>query len=252
MQTVTKPYVLSIAGFDPSAGAGVLADVKTIEANGGYGLGVVSALTYQNDVCFEGLDWVTLDKVQEQIRLLLQRLHIRCIKIGLVESLPVLEALLLYLHKHISQPVVVWDPVLKASAGFTFHDNWNAQALQRVLKLVTVITPNLPEMEQLCGSANWQPFAKEWATSCAVYVKGGHSTSEMLEDVLFTPNEVLRFFGERLPNGSKHGSGCVFSAALAAQLALGQSLENAAQLAHQYTRRLLASNETLLGYHQYV
>ncbi|RYY19665.1 MAG: hypothetical protein EOO36_05300, partial [Cytophagaceae bacterium] len=93
-----RPYALTIAGFDPSAGAGVLADIKTLEANGVYGLAACTALTQQNDVAFERVNWVGLADIQDQVRLLLARFRVDFIKIGLIESLPVLGELLGWLR----------------------------------------------------------------------------------------------------------------------------------------------------------
>src|ERR1035437_5718713 len=101
MHNGNRPFVLSIAGFDPSAGAGVLADVKTFEACGAYGMGVVSALTYQNDVSFEKVEWLELSQIIEQIKVLQKRFQFDFIKIGLIENLEVLNGLISYLKSHI-------------------------------------------------------------------------------------------------------------------------------------------------------
>src|SRR3954465_4317634 len=116
-----KPYVLSIAGFDPSAGAGVLADIKTCENNGVYGFGVVSALTWQNDTSFEKVEWIDCYKIIQQVGILLRRFDIKYIKIGLIESVQVLNQLISFLKLRIKDPVIIYDPILKASAGFVFH-----------------------------------------------------------------------------------------------------------------------------------
>ena len=116
-----KPYVLSIAGFDPSAGAGVLADIKTFESNGVYGFGVASALTWQNDIEFEKVEWIDYYKIIQQISVLLRRFDIQYVKIGLIESLHVLNELTRFLKERIKNPVIIYDPILKASAGFVFH-----------------------------------------------------------------------------------------------------------------------------------
>jgi len=112
---------LSIAGFDPSAGAGVLADIKTFEANGVYGFGVVTALTYQNDIEFDKVEWMDVEKIEEQVAVLLRRFKMRHVKIGLIENIEVLDRLVQFLKTSISDPVIIYDPIIKASAGFTFH-----------------------------------------------------------------------------------------------------------------------------------
>src|SRR5580700_49814 len=101
-----RPYVLSIAGLDPSAGAGILADIKTFENNGVYGLGVVSALTWQNDVEFEKIEWLDCYKIIQQVGILLRRFDIKYIKIGLVENMNVLHQIIGFLKARIKYPVI--------------------------------------------------------------------------------------------------------------------------------------------------
>ncbi|MDE3125539.1 MAG: bifunctional hydroxymethylpyrimidine kinase/phosphomethylpyrimidine kinase, partial [Bacteroidota bacterium] len=105
--TATRPYILTIAGFDPSGGAGILSDIKTIEANGGYGLGVLSANTWQNDIAFEKVEWVSLKDMQAQINILTSRFNFKYIKIGIVQNLAALYELLLFLRKKIPDAIIV-------------------------------------------------------------------------------------------------------------------------------------------------
>ena len=129
----TKPNILSIAGFDPSGGAGILADIKAIESNGGYGLGVLSANTWQNDIAFRKTKWMTLEEIKEQINILLERLPVMHFKIGLIESTDVLLSLVQFIKLHIPEAVIVWDPILKASAGFEFHSSIEQEKLSIIL-----------------------------------------------------------------------------------------------------------------------
>ena len=244
-----RPYVLSIAGFDPSAGAGLLADIKTFEENSVYGLGVVSALTWQNDISFEKVEWVDIDKITGQVEVLLKRFEIKYIKIGLIESFDVLEKLIEYLKGRIKDPVIIFDPILKASAGFTFH-NKPQKYLAEVLQNIYCITPNIPEAQQLFGAEDLQATLEDNSELVNIYLKGGHGDESSVLDMLFTSDHTYAFSNDRLPKGEKHGSGCVLSSALTAQLALGNALPLAAELANAYTYRFLASNETLLGYHK--
>lgn len=246
----SRPYALSIAGFDPSAGAGVLADVKTFENNGVYGFGVVSALTWQNDVEFDKVEWVAPEKIIEQVAVLLRRFAIRYVKIGLIESMDVLRQVVTYLIEQIKDVVIVYDPILKASAGFVFHEDAGQDQLLSVLHDITCITPNIPEAKQLFGSNDIEGKAEELSDTVNIYLKGGHSDDSIALDLLFVKDHTYAFPNDRLPNGAKHGSGCVLSAALTAQLALGNELPIAAEHANSYTYRFLGSNETLLGYHQ--
>lgn len=245
-----RPYALTIAGFDPSAGAGVLADVKALEASGVYGLAACTALTVQNDVTFERVSWVGLADMQDQIRLLLARFSVGFVKIGLIESLPVLLKLISWLKAHNPAAQIIWDPVLKATAGYEFHARPDADLLQAICRELALITPNQPEALRLIPAAASPGAAAEaLAAWCPVLLKGGHAAGDLATDVLLTAEARHVLASPRLPHGEKHGSGCVLSAAILARLALGNGLPAACRQGKAYTSRFLASNETLLGYH---
>ena len=247
--SANRPYALTIAGFDPSAGAGVLADVKTLEANGVYGLAACTALTVQNDAAFERVSWVALADVQNQIRLLLARFEVGFVKIGLIESLPVLWELISWLKAQNPATYIIWDPVLKATAGYEFHMQPDPALLPRICAELALLTPNQPEALRLCPAATTATAAEQLATYCPVLLKGGHGRGKQATDVLLAGGEQHEFTAPRLLHGAKHGSGCVLSAAVLAQLALGQPLAEACRLGKAYTTRVLASNDSLLGYH---
>jgi hydroxymethylpyrimidine/phosphomethylpyrimidine kinase len=238
-----RPYALTIAGFDPSAGAGVLADVKTLEANGVYGLAACTALTVQTDVAFERVSWVPLADIQDQIQLLFGRFPVRFIKIGLIESLPVLLELITWLKAQNPAVSIVWDPVLRATAGYEFHARPAAGLLSAICRELALLTPNQPEALRLC------PAAETLAAWCPVLLKGGHATGPEATDVLLAGGKRHEFSAPRLPHGEKHGSGCVLSAAVLARLALGDDLGAACRAGKAYTAAFLGSNDTLLGHH---
>ena len=246
---VYRPYVLSIAGFDPSGGAGLLSDIKTFENNGVYGMGVVTALTWQNDIAFEKVEWINANKIISQAEVLLSRFDIRHIKIGLIENIDVLVKVISFLKKQIDDPVIVYDPILKASAGFVFHHDL-ARQMQEIWKSIYCITPNIPEAQQLFGAKALQRTLEENSDIVNIYLKGGHSDESTALDLLFTSDHTYAFSNDRLEKGEKHGSGCVLSSALTAQLALGNDLPTAAENANAYTYQFLGSNDTLLGYHK--
>jgi hydroxymethylpyrimidine/phosphomethylpyrimidine kinase len=247
-----KPYVLSIAGFDPSGGAGILADVKTIEANGGYGLGVLTANTFQNDIAFEKAEWITADKIKAQIEVLLKRFNVNYFKIGLIENMRTLERVVSFIKEHNPNASIIWDPILKASAGFQFHSSIDRDHLQSMMKKIRCITPNIPEAMVLFENQK-DLHDKLLAESmhCAIYLKDGHGKGTVATDKLYIKHTAFSYLKPRIDNAKKHGSGCVLSASLATQLALGYDLQTAGEYANSYTRQFLASNETLLGYHQY-
>ena len=245
----TTAYALSIAGFDPSAGAGVLSDVKTFEGNGVYGFGVATAITFQNDIEFDAVEWLPADSILRQVSVLLRRFPIRYIKIGLIRDFELLQQLITYLHREIPDPVIVFDPILSASAGFRFHD---APCLATGIKGISVITPNIPEAQALFGVDEQEEKLLGLSQYHDIYLKGGHADGQMVQDVLYHNGNKLVITHDRLATGAKHGSGCVLSSALAAGLALGETIELSAQRASDYVHGFLASSDTLLGHHHKV
>jgi len=244
-----RPYALTIAGFDPSAGAGVLADVKAMEASGVYGLAVCTALTVQNDISFERVNWVGLADIQDQLRALLARFSVEFVKIGLIESLPILQKLIEWLKAQNSGLRIIWDPVLKATAGYEFHPQPDAKLLQAICRELALITPNRPEALRLWPAASPEAAAAALAAWCPVLLKGGHADSHLATDVLLTPTVRHTLASPRLLHGEKHGSGCVLSAAILSRLALGDDLPEACWQGKAYTAAFLGSSDTLLGYH---
>lgn len=244
-----RPYALTIAGFDPSAGAGVLADVKTLEASGVYGLAVCTALTVQNDVHFERVSWVPLADIQDQLQLLLVRFPVRFIKVGLLESLPLLLELIQWLKAYNPAVQIIWDPVLKATAGYEFHPQPAVGLLEAICRELALLTPNRPEALRLLPAATAEAAAQTLAAWCPVLLKGGHATGPLATDVLLAGGACYPLATPRLPHGEKHGSGCVLSAAVLARLALGDDLGAACWAGKHYTAAFLGSNDTLLGYH---
>ncbi|MFY9151484.1 MAG: bifunctional hydroxymethylpyrimidine kinase/phosphomethylpyrimidine kinase, partial [Prolixibacteraceae bacterium] len=138
--------VLSIAGFDPSGGAGILADIKTFEANQVCGMGALSALTFQNDILFEGLKWIEADEILQQVAVLQKRFEFSVIKIGLIRDLEVLKVVVKAVKKVQPGILIIWDPIVKASAGFQFHGSFEREQLFSVLENIDLITPNTEEV----------------------------------------------------------------------------------------------------------
>lgn len=245
-----RPYVMSIAGFDPTAGAGVLADIKCFEQHEVYGFGICSALTVQTDTDFLSNDWLSAAQIIAQMAPLFSRFHITSVKIGLIEGIAALLEVIAYLKKYQPDIRIVMDPVLKASAGYEFHD-WQdgLKPLLPVLKQLDLITPNYPEMIALGGQSEVFRTAETWSAYCPVLLKGGHMENHIGTDFLFLDGQVH----ELKPNVGhvyqKHGSGCVLSAAITAGLAQGKELLGACISAKANTEHFLNSNETLLGYH---
>ncbi len=250
MSTIARPYILSIAGFDPSAGAGVLADIKTFEGLHLYGLGISTAITIQTDVQFFDCRWEELAVVQKQVEVLSARFSFHVVKIGIVPSLTYLNQLLDTIHQCIPQAKIVWDPVYASSTGFQFvEENWNENILQNVLRKISLLTPNSNEAITFGKEKDSINAGKKLSAFCAVLLKGGHSTDAQATDILFYNQQEFSFVQERLDGFAKHGSGCVLSSAIAAYLAKGEDLEHACAKAKSYIHSYLQSSNSLLGYH---
>ncbi len=248
--TPNRPSVISIAGFDPSAGAGILADIKTFEANRVYGLGVCSAITYQDDQHFRGVNWLTAEEIMLQVLVLLNRFDVKFVKIGLIESLDSALTVIRKIKKTVPEIQIIWDPILKASAGFEFHSKPGTELLQELCTELFLITPNIPEAVELGESGAAEQNATELSRYCNVFLKGGHHAKKTGEDFLYhKQGKRISFGGRTFDVKPKHGSGCVLSAAITAWLAKGAVLEKACLLAKDYTLRVLESNDSLLGYH---
>ncbi len=244
-----RPYVMSIAGFDPSGGAGILADIKTFEANKVSGMGAVSAITFQNDIEFESLKWIDTDEILKQVLLLKKRFDFPVIKIGLIKDLKTLECVISNLKSQLSNLKFVWDPIIKASAGFEFHATFEKEKLVDVLKNCYLITPNTDEIIFLTGIDNPMEAAKELSKYCNVLLKGGHNIEEPGVDYLFMQDKMERMAPIEKKIFPKHGSGCILSSAIAANLALGNDLITSCRNAKNYVEKVLSSNTTLLGVH---
>lgn len=246
-----RPYVLSIAGFDPSAGAGVLADIKCFEQNEVYGFGICSALTIQTDRDFLKNEWLDATQIIEQIAPLLLHFKVAAAKIGLIKDISVLLEVIDYLKKNQPGIKIVMDPVLRASAGYAFHDWDNGlKQLLPTLRQIDLFTPNYPEILRLGGNADVFKTAEAWSLYCPILLKGGHMAIHRGTDFLYIKGQKHEL-RPVVPNiYQKHGSGCVLSATITAGLALGRSLLPACTWAKANTEHFLNSNESLLGYHK--
>jgi hydroxymethylpyrimidine/phosphomethylpyrimidine kinase len=143
---------------------------------------------------------------------------------------------------------IIWDPILKASAGFEFHSEIDKKRLKEILRKLYLITPNVPEIVKLSGEKNLEAGAKSLSECCKVLLKGGHVKSDQAKDLLFTENEIVSFDTERI-SGDKHGTGCILSAAILSNLANESSLEDSCRKAKEYITGFIGSHESLLGYH---
>ena len=245
--------VLSIAGFDQSSGAGVTADIKTFESCRVYGLGTSSSITFQNQNTYLGTKWLTPDEIIRQCDVLFREFTPAYVKIGLIESFNTLEQVVNYLRTALPKVRIIWDPILKASAGFQFHDGENLTQLQDILRKIYLITPNTDELKTLFGNhpdvESLQALAR--GLNLNILWKGGHNDGALASDRLVTPDKVYTFSVTRARHG-KHGTGCVLSSAIASYLTLGYPLPDACRLGQHYVAGFIRSNDTNLGMHNRV
>jgi len=244
----TRPKILTIAGFDPSGGAGLLADVKTIEANKCAAFAVCTANTIQNETEFISPNWIDEKMVFAQLDILLKEHQFEFVKIGLIRSLEFLKKTIQKLKTNNQQPKIIWDPILSASAGFDL--GYDLSELKEVLKEVYIITPNWNEVKQLSGNEDAQLGAEQLAQFTNVYLKGGHNPDRKGKDYFYFEQKIFPFNPKVNVRYEKHGSGCVFSSVLTANLALGFPIIKACLRSKSYMYKFLNSSPSLLGTHR--
>lgn len=239
------PNILSIAGSDPSGGAGIQADIKAISANGGYAMAALTGLTVQNTQGVSAVRLLEPDFVCAQVASVLQDIRVDAVKIGMLGDAGIIRALAELLTPLTLR--LVLDPVMVAKSGDRLLRADAVQALRDLLPLAHVVTPNLPEAADLLGQAEAQDRAGMETQARAllalgpraVLLKGGHLASDEAPD-LFVSGELLEWLpARRIATRQTHGTGCTLSAALATQLA-GSDPLTAARAAKAYTLAAIA------------
>ena len=238
---------LTIAGSDSSGGAGIQADLKTMISNGVYGMSAITALTAQNTTGVSAIMEVTPEFLEEQIKMCVTDIMPNAVKTGMVASSKLIEVIAKSIKKYKLQNVVV-DPVMVATSGAKLITDEAIQTLkENLLPLATLITPNIPEAEILCGfSINSKEDMEKAAKDifqkygCAVLLKGGHNLNDA-NDFLLTRDEEVWFSGKRINNPNTHGTGCTLSSAIASNLAKGNSLKDSVQNAKDYISNALSA-----------
>ena len=250
---MTMITVLSIAGYDPSGGAGILADIKTFAAFNCYGTAAITSLTSQNTQAVYGAFHQTPEVLRAQLAPILEDFTIAAVKTGMLPTRETIEVAAETIMAH-RLPHVVVDPVIRSTSGYDLIDDEAVRhLLTRLLPLAEVITPNLAEAERLTGDSvrnleEMKRAASRIRTMCqdrvAVLVKGGHLIDDAT-DVLFDGTEYHLFAGERIETRNTHGTGCTLSAAIAALLGQGRSLVEAVAGAKRYVERAIKAAPNL-------
>jgi hydroxymethylpyrimidine/phosphomethylpyrimidine kinase len=247
------PRVLSIAGSDSGGGAGIQADLKTFCAHGVYGMTVVTAVTAQNTRQVTAVHDIPPRVVADQIDAVFEDIGVDAVKIGMLANAGLVEVVADRLHAWAGPPVVL-DPVMVAKSGARLLPDDAVEALKRrLMPLATLLTPNLPEAEQLWGrrirsEAELEACGRQLtASGAAVLLKGGHGEGEELVDLLLAGGQVRRFTHRRIATTSTHGTGCTLSSAIAARLGRGESLVAAVEGALEYLQAALRAAYPLGG-----
>lgn len=248
--------VLSIAGFDPSGGAGVLADIKTFSAFGCFGTAAITSLTSQNTMAVYGAVHQSAETLRAQIEPVVSDFQIAAVKTGMLPTRETIEVTA-EMIEHCRLPNVVVDPVIRSTSGFDLIDESAMKFLiERLLPLARVITPNMAEAERLTGfevsdldgmkraAERIYELAKPKIRNRSVLVKGGHLPDEAT-DVLFDGERFQLFRAPKIATRNTHGTGCTLSSAIAALLANGCEVAEAIAQAKRYLEAALQSAPNL-------
>lgn len=235
--------VLTIAGSDPSGGAGIQQDLRTIEALGCYGASVITALTTQNTIGVQGVMPVPAEVVKSQLEAVLSDLDVKAIKIGQIPSAEVARAIVEVLGTYVAATAcpIVLDPVMISTSGRRLmSEDAVSVVVSELFPLCTLITPNIPETETLKELAGFD------ASRYNLLVKGGHAEGAEMSDRLCMKDGAERIYTtEKIESSNLHGTGCALSSAIAASLAQGYSLEDAVARGKGYVTEAIRQGRNL-------
>jgi hydroxymethylpyrimidine/phosphomethylpyrimidine kinase len=245
--------VLSIAGSDPSGGAGIQADLKTFSALGVYGMAAITALTAQSTRGVTGVQEIPADFLIKQVQAIFDDVRVDAVKIGMAGSAATITALADFLQQK-NPPIIILDPVMVAQSGDRLTSDESVRRLRvDLLPLASVVTPNIPEAEVLLGRAfdgDMESFARDILNlgARAVLLKGGHLEGETSRDIYVDKDRLEILELKRVKTKNNHGTGCTLSSALAAYMARGMPAHEASGLAKKYvTAALQVSGNLTVG-----
>ena len=248
MTRAQRPCVLVFAGHDPSGGAGIQADIEAIAAQGAHALPVITALTVQDNDHAYAVHAVDAQIILQQAMTLVAKIPVSVVKIGIVahkKNAAAIARFVEQLRQKRPQLHVIVDPVLGSGQGDRLSLDDAIEAIQPLLSVATLITPNLPELSRLSASADGvdaQAQALLLSTSADVLVKGGHGCEDQVRNSWYQTQHLQATQEWRWPKlaGEFHGSGCTLASAIAGRLAMGDSLPRALDKAQRYTQASLA------------
>lgn len=238
--------VLTIAGSDSCGGAGIQADLKTMSANGVYGMSVITAVTAQNTQGVFAVQDIDEEIVKAQIDAIFIDIKVDAVKIGMVSKISTINAISEKLKQY--NPVnVVLDPVMISKSGFSLlKPESKTSLINKLIPLADIITPNIPEAEEILKEINSdfgsiKTIGQMEKAACEIYklgcknvlIKGGHMDIDAV-DVLYDGSDLIHYYSERINTKNTHGTGCTLSSAIASNLALGLDIKDAVKAAKEY------------------
>ena len=242
----SQPQIcLTIAGLDPSGGAGIIADIKTFAAFGCFPAAAVASVTFQNTTGVFGAVHQTSDSVRKQIEPVLDDYAVAAVKTGMLPTREIIETVAAIIEDRKLKNIVV-DPVVRSTSGFDLIDDTALAALiEKLFPLADLVMPNIPEAERIAKMKIASPADIERAAAVMrsmgarnVLIKGGHikakGKSKKAKDYLFIGEDLRIFEAEFIETSATHGTGCTLAAAIAANLALGKSLAEAVKIAKDF------------------
>jgi len=242
--------ILSIAGSDPSGGAGIQADLKTIAACGGYGMAAITALTAQNTQEVSGVHMPPAEFLRAQLVAIFEDIQVDAVKIGMAGDAQTIAVIADMLEQYKPKHIVL-DPVMVATSGDVLLQDAAVKALKNnLIPMAHVLTPNLPEAQILCGMSAAREMsdlsdALMGLGARAVFLKGGHGGGAESNDLFLSADESEIMKAARIETNNTHGTGCTLSSAIATYLAQGQNVINACRKAKAYVHRAIAAADGL-------
>lgn len=245
-----QPICLTIAGLDPSGGAGIVADIKTFSRFGCFASAAISSVTFQNTTGVFGAEHQTAESVRKQVEVVLDDYDVAAVKTGMLPTREIIETVADIIAERKLKNVVV-DPVVRSTSGFDLIDDAALTALiERLFPLAKVVTPNLQEAERIARCSIQSPESIGYAAmlirergAAAVLMKGGHPVNADISfkatDVLYSDGSMEVFEAERINTTATHGTGCTLAAAIAANLALGRDLSEAVSIAKAFVHEAI-------------
>jgi len=243
-----KSKILIIAGSDSSGGAGIQADIKTVTALGSYAMTAITAVTSQNTTGLKSIESIRPKEISNQIEFTSKDIKPDAIKIGMLHSVEVINAVLKSLNK-ISVKKIILDPVMVAKGGAKLIDNRSIKILKsKLIKKVSLITPNIPEAEILTkakiSSTDDMIHAAKILMSLGaknVLIKGGHLKSRIMQDIFLSKNEISVFKNKKINTKNTHGTGCTLSSAIATYYSCGKTLKKSCEMAIKYVNHSIGT-----------